>query len=205
MPRLRPSACVPFVPPEQTSPGALVFWRAEAYPAVLRVQVEENSVPEADEPIRINRLKCVCRILVTADGQQHVVLLDRRRAIQLLCEGPLAVRPNVNLVVMLESMRYMNLKRATLRVFLSIYKDSRPGRTLRRDAPSAINLRDTLMAIDGKRLGMSDREIAIALHGEDRVRAEWRSRSGPLRARVRRLVRNGEKLMDGGYLRLLRR
>ena len=136
--------------------------------------------------------------------RQHVVLIDRRRAIQLLCQGPLVLQPEVNLIVMLDSMRYMNLNRATLRAFLSLFRDSRPGRTFRRDTPSALNLRDTLMTYDGKQSGLSNREIVIALYGKDRVADEWASRSGPLRARVRRLVANGEKLVNGGYLRLLR-
>lgn len=203
--RPKPSGCAPFVDPAKASPFAPIFWRIETYPATLRVRVEENTVTEEDEPIRLDRLNCIRRILVTADGHQHVVLMDRRRAVQLLCEGRLVLRPNTNLVIQFESMRYINLKRGTLRVFLSLYRDSRPGRTLRHDAPSALNLRDTLMVFDGKQHGLSDREIAIVLYGKTRVAEEWPSRSGPLRARVRRLIANGEKLVNGDYRRLLRR
>ena len=194
----------PFVDPALPAPAAPVFWRREAYRAALRIRVEENGVAEEDAPIRFDRLKCIRRILMTADGDQHVVLIDRRRSLQLLCEGPLVLRPDVNLVVMLDSMRYLNLKRCTLRTFLSLFRDSRPGRTLQRDAPAALNLRNALMVHDGRQSGMSYREIAVALFGESRVATEWKSRSGPLRARVRLLVANGEKLVSGGHLRLLR-
>ena len=77
------------------------------------------------------------------------------------------------------------------------------SQSLQCDAPTTQHLRDTLVVFDGKQLGMSDREIAIALYGKQRVEEEWASRSEPLRARVRRLVRKGEQLVNGGYLQLM--
>ena len=75
---------------------------------------------------------------------------------------------------------------------------------MRCDTQATLQLRDALMVFDGKQLGLSDREIAIALYGRQRVAEEWASRSGPLRARVRRLIRKGQQLVNGGYLQLMR-
>ena len=170
----------------------------------MRIRIEENSVAEEDEPIRLDRLKCTRRILLTKDGYQHVVLANRHRSLHLLCEGQLILNPSANLVIQLDGMRYMNLKRSTLRVLLSLYRGTRPSQTLRCDTQATLQLRDALMVFDGKQLGLSDREIAIALYGKQRVEEEWASRCGPLRARVRRLVRKGQQLVNGGYLQLMR-
>ncbi|GAC1627221.1 MAG: hypothetical protein NVS9B10_15960 [Nevskia sp.] len=72
---------------------------------------------------------------------------------------------------------------------------SRPNRT------SLLHMR-TLQALDGKRAGASQREIAEVLFGAAPVTASWNEDSD-LRAQVRRLIRRGQALMNGGYRRLL--
>ena len=59
----------------------------------------------------------------------------------------------------------------------------------------------TLQALDGTLAGASLRTVADVLYGPDAVAADWHA-DGPLRARVRRLVHRGRKLMCGGYRRL---
>jgi hypothetical protein len=65
-------------------------------------------------------------------------------------------------------------------------------------------LRDALIAIDGKCLGASYRDIAIVIYGMERVRAEWVGASRWMKDRVCRAYAKGEELRDGGYLDLLR-
>jgi hypothetical protein len=60
-----------------------------------------------------------------------------------------------------------------------------------------------LQAYDGLAAGASQREIAVVLFGETRVREEWKGRSDFLRLRVQRLINVGRDMVDGGYKRLL--
>lgn len=59
----------------------------------------------------------------------------------------------------------------------------------------------TLQALDGTLAGASLRTVADALYGPDAVTAAWHA-DGDLRARVRRLVQRGKRLMCGDYRRL---
>jgi hypothetical protein len=59
----------------------------------------------------------------------------------------------------------------------------------------------TLQALDGTLAGASLRTVADVLYGPDAVAKNWHA-DGDLRARVRRLVQRGKKLMCGGYRRL---
>ncbi len=59
----------------------------------------------------------------------------------------------------------------------------------------------TLQALDGTLASASLRTVADVLYGPDAVAADWHA-DGDLRARVRRLVQRGKKLMRGGYRRL---
>ena len=65
-------------------------------------------------------------------------------------------------------------------------------------------LRDALIAIDGKCLGASYRDIAIIIYGLERVRAEWVGASRWMKDRICRAYAKGKELRDGGYLDLLR-
>ena len=64
---------------------------------------------------------------------------------------------------------------------------------------------ELLRASDALRCGASQRELAELLFGVDRTRAEWQGISESLRSRVRRIVRQVEGLLKGGYRSLMRR
>jgi hypothetical protein len=70
-----------------------------------------------------------------------------------------------------------------------------------RPSPSSLLELHTLQALDGTLAGASLRTIADVLFGTDAVADGWHA-DGDLRARVRRLVLRGKKLMRGGYRRL---
>lgn len=69
--------------------------------------------------------------------------------------------------------------------------------------PRGQRLRVVLQALDGWLAGAPYREIAVALFGEARVEADWADPRDHLRDQVRRAVRRGRQLMQGGYRTLL--
>ena len=76
-----------------------------------------------------------------------------------------------------------------------------PPTTRPRPVATALLELHTLQALDATLAGASLREVAEGLFGTDAVAADWFS-DGSLRSRVRRLVRRGQMLMDGGYRRM---
>lgn len=70
-----------------------------------------------------------------------------------------------------------------------------------RPSPSSLLELHTLQALDGTLAGASLRTVADVLFGSDAVAEGWHA-DGDLRARVRRLVQRGKKLMRGGYRHL---
>jgi len=80
--------------------------------------------------------------------------------------------------------------------------DATPAAVVRpRPSPSSLLELHTLQALDGTLAGASLRTVADVLFGADAVAEGWHA-DGDLRARVRRLVQRGKKLMRGGYRRL---
>lgn len=61
----------------------------------------------------------------------------------------------------------------------------------------------TLRALDGWISGLSQKEIAISLFGIARVETDWGRGHDHLKSQIRRLIKRGRWLMDGGYRTLL--
>jgi hypothetical protein len=85
---------------------------------------------------------------------------------------------------------------------LQVASDTMPAGVVKpRPSPSSLLELHTLQALDGTLAGASLRAVADVLFGSDAVAEGWHA-DGDLRARVRRLVQRGKKLMSGGYRRL---
>lgn len=65
--------------------------------------------------------------------------------------------------------------------------------------------RDALIALDGKCVGASYREIATIIYGQKRVLTDWVGASRWMKDRIRRAHAKGEELRDGGFRDLLKR
>jgi hypothetical protein len=80
------------------------------------------------------------------------------------------------------------------------------GRQLRGTPPpwtaQTKRFRDALIAFDCRRAGATPRQNAVVIYGPERIEGEWPGNG--LRQRVRRDVKRGEALCDGGYRSLLR-
>ena len=84
---------------------------------------------------------------------------------------------------------------------LQVASDATPAGAVKpRPSPSSLLELHTLQALDGTLAGASLRTVADVLFGPDAVAKDWHA-DGDLRARVRRLVQRGKKLMRGGYRR----
>jgi hypothetical protein len=69
--------------------------------------------------------------------------------------------------------------------------------------PRHARLRSVLRALDGFSAGASHREIGVALFGKARVERDWTDPGDHLRDIVRRAVKRGRSLTNGGYTRFL--
>ncbi|WP_244749626.1 DNA -binding domain-containing protein [Mesorhizobium sp. L-2-11] len=144
-------------------------------------------------------LPCRVAIVTTADDRQHVVLRNAHRDLQLVVEGAdvlCPVRLSVDAIWPPDRMRqHLN----ALECLNALHSTGQlPDRLFPPEA-RASRLRFVLQALDGSLGGASHRQIAMALLGRQRVRADWTDPRNHLRDRIRRAVRRGHMLMDRGY------
>jgi hypothetical protein len=183
--------------PDRSAKYAQPIWDPELYSDVLRILVIGGGVGEM--PPAFARLT-PARAAWEDRRVVHLLYGEGDGAIQLRLrwlDGAGAVCIAAELGV---DVRLGDASRATAR--LARFQAS--GRVDPVPDPRSRRFQLILQALDGSLAGLSHREIAEISVGRERVEADWNHPGGHLRDRVRRAVRRGRFLMNGGYLQLLR-
>jgi hypothetical protein len=187
--------------PDHDARSADIFWSPAICSAVLPVvALNDGAVtsPRRRPPIGVR-----ASALVTADGLRHLRLYRDTRALQLRIEafGSLA---DARLFVDVAQHATAGPSRIQAIRQLSDLMATGALRSELHPPPQQVSrLALVLQALDGFLAGATQREIAVALFGPAVVAREWSNIDGPLRDRVRRAVRRGRDLIEGGYRRLL--
>lgn len=192
-----------FETPDRDARKANIFWMPELCPSVLPVVASRDVGPVSGRFLNLSRLRCR-NVVIPGDDIQHLLCADQGRFLQLSVTGECLTRPvqvlaNVLPMTPYSETRWRGFKRLndlvrteTLRT--KFYPADLGARRLSR----------VLQALDGYLAGATQREVAIALFGAERVEADWRDPRNHLCDQVRRAIRRGRDLMNGGYLKLLR-
>lgn len=182
---------------------AKVFWRPDFCAGVLPIVTSLDAGPASGRYLDLRRLRCRSSILPD-DPLQHVLCADQGRFLQLSAIGANVAQPVQVLANVLPSMPYSETRWRSFKRLgdLVRYEVIRPA--LYPPDMGARRLARVLQALDGYLAKASQREIAVALFGAERVDADWSHPGAHLRDQVRRAIRRGRDLMNGGYLKLLR-
>jgi hypothetical protein len=141
-------------------------------------------------------------ILIDATSRQHVVLRGNQASIQLTIEGAdLTARP-VAITFLVPGFERIAEVRDRLDLLDRILSPNRaPSSLLPRWTTRTRNLRDALIAFDGRRAGASHKEIGILIYGPEEVAADW---GVGLRQRMQRHYSRGAALVADRYRDFLR-
>ncbi|MER8460161.1 DUF2285 domain-containing protein [Mesorhizobium sp. M1300] len=146
---------------------------------------------------------CRISILVTLDGQQHVLVEDRGRSLQLAVSGESLLEPARLTSTVFWPPEELKQRLNALECLNSLRSTGRLQPTFFPIEPRCSRLRRVLRALDGSIAGAPHREIGLALFGRTRVEQDWANPGDHLRDSVHRAVRRGRSLMNGGYKRFL--
>lgn len=139
-------------------------------------------------------------------GPEHAVLSDGYHHIRIDVDaGSIITGQPVLLRYRMMGIVDAEAKLLPLRRLIALSRTGRFSRTLFPPDRRIDRWLDALRVHDALRCGASQREIAIALFGQERIPSDWRAASDSLRSRVRRLIRDAHRLAGGGYRKLLGR
>ncbi|WP_181847661.1 DUF2285 domain-containing protein [Thalassospira profundimaris] len=153
--------------------------------------------------VSLPEIACRKTLLKTADGEQHLLLRDRRRVAQVRCVGQdIRVDPFA-LELVVDQFPDVESRQRYIRRFADLYRGRRLGGPKSGWTVEAMRHRDALAALDRRMEGYSYRKIAVFLYGEKAVGDDWTSPDQSMKNRVIRSVKRGARMMNGGYRALL--
>lgn len=174
-------------------------WLPERNPLVLKVEVRRPwSGSETFDFRHCPFLKVIVRM---GTERLYVLLSDGARHLQLALSGIDPFSGPVVLTSTLCGMTEFETKSILLRRLSGLSRHNRFLRSLYPVERRAGRWMDMLRAWDGMEAGASRREICAALFGHRAAAEDW---DAGYRTRVQRLVRGARRMVEGGYLELLR-
>jgi hypothetical protein len=156
------------------------------------------------DAIDFARLATPLVVLRDTDGTEHLLLRDGAGRLRIDIVGGTALAGPVVPHVALAGLDAIGPRLLALRRLRGLSRRGHLPRTLFAREQRAPRWTMMLRLLDGLDDGASQRDIAGALFGPDRVAAEWRGASDHLRLAVQRLGREARRLVSGGYRALLR-
>lgn len=200
-----PGGCTFAEHPGLQAPEARIIWHADFDPGALGVTAIAADPLDPDS-IRIAQIAPWLAVATDPAGREHAVLSDGWHHIRLdIEEGRLAGQDAVLLHYRLRGLASAEARLLPLRRLLDLCRHRRFTRSLFPRDPRIDRGIDMLRVHDALADGASQREIGMALFGDERVRHDWNPASDSLRSRVRRLVREARAMARGGYRQLMRR
>jgi hypothetical protein len=180
-----------------------LLWRAEVDPAVLPVRATPTAADDPDA-LDLTRLRPLVTFARGGDGQAYVALSDGWRRIRLdVVEGRFDDGAFVRLDYLMSGFRHLEPRLQAIRRLARLRADGRLDKNLYPKPPGMTRRIEALQVADALQDGASYRDIAVALFGEGRVRADWRARSDFLLSQIRRRAAEARRMLAGGYRTLL--
>ncbi len=188
---------------DKTAQEAMVFWRPEDCPFVISVEAREVPPRISGRWFSLRGLRCRTTIVSGPDGNEHALLFDRGRCVQLLWRGASITEDRLLVTAEIDiTTERADPQLKTARRFRSLarFGELRPG--LFPPTERADRLRLVLQALDGSLAGARYRDIAARVFGAGAE--DWADPRRHAKDRARHAVRRGRALMEGRYRDLLR-
>jgi hypothetical protein len=183
---------------------ARVIWRPDRFAGVLSMTAMAAEAKTDARYFSLRAMRCPSLLILRPDDRQHVVFLQDGCGLQLAVHGESVLKPVRLMIDAAPGGRAAHNQMGLLKCFtdLGVTGRMKPQYGLKKIA--ARRLKMVLQALDGSIAGASHREIAVAIYGQNRVDADWNDPRENLKDHIRKTVRRGFLLMDGGYRSFLR-
>jgi Uncharacterized conserved protein (DUF2285) len=196
----QPGTYAPFVDPNLTALDAPVLWLPEIGAATLNgtaIRAGQNLTAD----LTLSGLTCLRHIVIECDNVHQLLVHATDAAITIDLRGDRIVDTPVNVVFHVEGLAQAR-KLGALLMHLPRVLNGPPRHvvtSVRRNL-----LRNALIALDGRRVGASYRDMAAVAFGDARAKAAWNSPSRAMKDQMIRAHDKGVELASGGYRRFFR-
>ncbi len=159
-----------------------------------------------DADFRLDQVPSNSHLWIDIVGVHHFIFKTSSKRVGLRVDGALATLAPVRLIFSTVGVNGASKAVGEFALLTEVlFPDSGKAAPKFKSQPvTRIEFRDALIALDGKCAGATRREIASVIYGEPAVSAEWSDPSERMKDRVKRSIKRGLRMMNGGYRKLLR-
>lgn len=196
--------CLWSTSPNQDANSASVIWNPATTAHALKVTALPPKLAFGGQVLDLDFISAEKTLLTTPAGTQQLLFRDGVRSLQLNIVGSSITQPVTLFVDTAIPDGQAESKLRLLRCLRALRETGGLPAEFFPPHPYAKRAAAVLTALDGYLAGIHQREIAIAMFGEERVDREWSSPRQHLRDAVRHAIVRGIDLMEGGYRNFLR-
>lgn len=200
----RLGAFICFANPNQSVLDAHVFWTNEAYRRVVTARVCTRIDDVSNGVVSLRKICCHKTLLKTVNGEQYLLLADKRRVAQVKCIGDSINISPFSIAPIIDSFPDVEGTQRLIRNLANLYRSRNFGASNVGWTSEGLRHRDALAAFDCRAHDYSYREIAIFIHGESETVDAWSSPDQTMKNRIIRSVKRGERMVAGHYKSLLK-
>jgi hypothetical protein len=188
-----------FANPDKTALETDIFWLTHLQSHAIQCQCYPTVTNEPDA-LSLEKFHVRRGILIGGENEHIAVRGTRCSASMVIGSGTLLFgKANVSFIhngLTTSSRHYQT-------TLILNKMTSKLANSNRRTAQKYSKFFEYLIALDGRLAGLSYREIAIVLYGLNGVETTWSDDTRGYKSKVIRASKNGFKLMERGYLKLL--
>tara|TARA_R100001132_G_C3266643_1_gene89379 strand:+ start:489 stop:1343 length:855 start_codon:yes stop_codon:yes gene_type:complete len=185
-----------FPNPDIAAPKATVFWTPEADPEIVHVTVLPREPGEPHDLFDETIKKCKMVHLTDDKGIEHLVHVGPGRSVQVRCSGhTLVTTKPVKTSFSVDAVRGLDSHLEIVKRATEVYGDH--VKTPPVFSQKARLLRNGLIALDGSRAGLTDRQIASIIVGDKSVEEGMANGDRSLIQRVRYYRERAHELCEG--------
>ena len=184
-----------FVDPASRAPEAPIDWIEDLGAAKIDALARDPRQGERPD-VNLSELQCVRHIIVSADGEETLLINTTDKALTLRLRGTTALRSPVCLTFQIAGMTALPGAGRALQSLPNLIagRPRKPNRARRR-----LLLREALIALDGRAAGATYQDVAVVIAGAETARAAWKNADPLLKDRMRRALKAGMALRNGRY------
>ena len=197
------SLCV-FANPDIDVRFANVLWRPEARRDVLPLIAGTRHGKAIAKRLSLKSL--CCRVTIhceDASDRCQILFAQEGRSLQLDIHGKIHFENDVLLTPISPAPRLRGAQVLTMRRLVDLMAHGYLRPSLYPAYKRRARLIEVVQALDGEFADALQRDIALAQFGQDKVERVWHGSQNALRDHVRKTLKYGRQLMNGGYRRFL--
>jgi hypothetical protein len=181
---------------------ARVFWRSDISLSLVTISMVAKPSKPASLLTQLDMDMVRRESVQTGDGNYHYLFKGGFQDFQIILLNGSDTLADSDITFHFCADRPIDKQLLAVKSFLGFFSDGTIDLAGAHPSSTKLQRCRQLVALDASLAGASYRDIAVLLYGETTVSANWQS--GHLKDRVRYAVREGRRLMNGGYRELLK-